>query len=122
MSFVFVIVCHNDSIYKKYDNYDAIEVKNINDIPYDYDGNMGVPISFLDKLNPEQFELIGSSDVSDTLEGIKVLGEEWIRKYREQGGTGHYTANMKSVGYSGDGKHKIIFSRLIIRHKKNNKI
>lgn len=113
---------YDPEIYKKYDNYDAIEVKNINDIPYDYDGNMGVPISFLDKLNPEQFELIGSSDVSDTLEGIKVLGEEWIRKYREQGGTGHYTANMKSVGYSGDGKHKIIFSRLIIRHKKNNKI
>ncbi len=113
---------YDPEIYKKYDNYDAIEVKNINDIPYDYDGNMGVPISFLDKLNPEQFELIGSSDVSDTLEGIKVLGEEWIKKYREQGGTGHYTANMKSVGYSGDGKHKIIFSRLIIRHKKNNKI
>lgn len=113
---------YDPEIYKKYDNYDAIEVKNINDIPCDYDGNMGVPISFLDKLNPEQFELIGSSDVSDTLEGIKVLGEEWIRKYREQGGTGHYTANMKSVGYSGDGKHKIIFSRLIIKHKKINKI
>ena len=113
---------YDPEIYKKYDNYDAIEVKNINDIPCDYDGNMGVPISFLDKLNPEQFELIGSSDVSDTLEGIKVLGEEWIRKYREQGGTGHYTANMKSVGYSGDGKYKIIFSRLIIKHKKINKI
>lgn len=102
--------------YKKYDNYDAIEVSNVNDIPKDYPGNMGVPISFLEYLNPEQFELIGSSDISSTLDGIKPLGKEWIENYKKQGGTGHYTANMKSVGYSADGKYKIIFSRLIIRN------
>ena len=72
----------------------------------------------MEKFNPDQFDLIGSSDISDTLDGIKPLGEEWIKRYRAQGGTGHYTANMKSVGYSADGKNKIIFSRLIIRHKK----
>ena len=112
---------YDASFYQKYDNYDAIEVKNVNDIPYDYTGNIGVPISFLDKLNPEQFELVGSSDIPETLEGIKPLGKEWIEKYRKQGGTGHYTANMKSVGYSAEGKHKIIFSRLIIRHKQNDR-
>ncbi len=45
--------------YPKYDNYDAIEVSKTADIPKDYDGLMGVPISFLDKYNPEQFEIIG---------------------------------------------------------------
>lgn len=112
---------YNPEVYKKYDNYDAIEVDEVNNIPKDYDGNMGVPISFLERYNPDQFELIGSSDISDTLDGITSLGSEWIKKYREQGGTGHYTANMKSVGFSGNGKHKIIFSRLIIRNKNPKK-
>ena len=44
--------------YPKYDNYDAIEVGKIADIPCDYPGAMGVPITFLDKYNPEQFEII----------------------------------------------------------------
>lgn len=45
----------------KYDNYDAIEVPYTDAIPSDYDGIMGVPISFLDKYNPEQFEIVGCS-------------------------------------------------------------
>ncbi len=48
--------------YKKYDNYDAIEVPFTDAIPNDNDGIMGVPISFLDKYCPEQFELVGCSD------------------------------------------------------------
>ena len=44
--------------YEKYDNYDAIEVPFTDAIPNDYDGIMGVPISFLDKYSPEQFEII----------------------------------------------------------------
>jgi hypothetical protein len=47
--------------YPHYDNYDAIEVTKVTDIPKDYDGVMGVPISFLDKYNPEQFEILGSN-------------------------------------------------------------
>lgn len=108
---------YDPEYYKKYDNYDAIEVKNVNEIPCDYSGKMGVPISFLEKYNPEQFELIGSSDIPETLEGVRILGKEWINKYKEQGGTGHYTANMKSIGFSGEGKYKVIFSRLIIKNK-----
>lgn len=109
---------YNEEEYKKYDNFDAIEVKNVNEIPLDYPGMMGVPISFLEHFNPEQFELVGSSDLPSTLPGIKILGKEWIDNYKKQGGTGHYTANMKSVGYSAEGKNKIIFSRLIIINKK----
>jgi len=49
---------HEDE-YPKYDNYDAIEVSTYKNIPCDYDGVMGVPITFLDKYNPEQFEIVG---------------------------------------------------------------
>lgn len=52
---------YNPADYPQYDNYDAIEVSKVADIPCDYDGVMGVPITFLDKYNPEQFEIIGCS-------------------------------------------------------------
>ena len=48
--------------FPKYDNYDAINVNKTSDIPYDYDGVMGVPITFMDKYNPEQFEIIGATE------------------------------------------------------------
>ena len=47
--------------YRKYDNYDAIEVSKVSDIPMDYDGVMGVPMTFLEKYNPNQFEIIWRS-------------------------------------------------------------
>lgn len=49
----------NEGKYPKYDNYDAIEVSKVVNIPYDYYGLMGVPVTFLSKYCPEQFELIG---------------------------------------------------------------
>jgi hypothetical protein len=77
--------------YPTYDNYDAINVDATKDIPCDYDGVMGVPITFMDKYNPEQFELIGNE----------------------------YTLNIdKGRGYV---KGKRMYSRLFIRLiKKNN--
>ena len=48
--------------YRRYDNYDAIEIPYADAIPGDYDGAMGVPISFLDKYCPEQFEILGASE------------------------------------------------------------
>jgi len=54
--------------YPEYDNYDAINVNKTNDIPKDYKGAMGVPITFLDKHNPAQFEILGSDfEVKDGL-------------------------------------------------------
>ncbi len=50
---------YNQEDYPKYDNYDAINVNKVADIPMDYDGIIGVPITFLDKYNPNQFEIIG---------------------------------------------------------------
>lgn len=50
---------YNRKDYPKYENYDAIEVSKTADIPIDYDGVMGVPVTFLDRYNPEQFEILG---------------------------------------------------------------
>ena len=56
------LVCHySPEEYPTYANYDAIEVSKTSDIPCDYPGKMGVPITFLDKYNPEQFEIIGQT-------------------------------------------------------------
>ena len=52
--------------YDRYDNYDAIEVPFTDAIPSDYDGVMGVPISFLDKYSPEQFEIVGMRENDDS--------------------------------------------------------
>ena len=49
---------YNEKDYPKYDNYDAINVDKVSEIPCDYDGVMGVPITFLDKFNPSQFEIV----------------------------------------------------------------
>ena len=59
------------NIYKKYDNYDAIEIPLTEVIPSDYEGIMGVPISFLDKYCPEQFELLGITQRNDDPYKIK---------------------------------------------------
>ena len=64
--------------YPKYDNYDVIEVSKTADIPCDYDGVMGVPISFMDKFNPEQFEIIGMAE--DNGKGFSGAASKWDGK------------------------------------------
>ena len=109
--------------YPHYANYDAVDVGKTADIPCDYFGTMGVPVTFMDKFNPDQFEIIGCADYtgkygSDDI-GVSRIGEEWIAKYREQGGRGHYTANMTSlVYYDTAGKACNTFKRILIRRKK----
>lgn len=48
--------------YPKYDNYNAININRYMDIPMDFDGAMGVPITFIDKYNPDQFEILNCND------------------------------------------------------------
>ncbi len=50
---------YSSEAHPKYDNYDAIEVSKVSDIPKNYSGLMGVPITFMNKYNPEQFEIVG---------------------------------------------------------------
>lgn len=67
---------YNPSDYPKYDNYDCIEVSKTADIPCDYYGVMGVPITFMDKYNPDQFEILGDSryhDGQDFSDDINIL-------------------------------------------------
>ena len=54
---------YNEEKYPKYDNYDAINVNKVAEIPLDFKGAMGVPITFLNKYNPEQFEILSSNDI-----------------------------------------------------------
>ena len=56
-----LICTYNEKDYPKYDNFDAIDVSEGNYIPKDYEGVMGIPITFLDRLNPNQFEIVGIS-------------------------------------------------------------
>lgn len=68
------LVCrYTPEAYPTYDNYDAIEVSRTADIPYDYTGVMGVPITFLDKYNPRQFEILGATES----EGKGFSGKLW---------------------------------------------
>lgn len=74
----FTYVGHEED-YPKYDNYDAIEVSKVSQIPCDYMGVMGVPITFLDKYCPEQFEILGDSryhDGQDTADDINYVNGE----------------------------------------------
>ena len=70
----------NEAAYPKYDNFDAIEVSRTQDIPNDYLGAMGVPITFLDKYNPEQFEIIGSFNAGSHAVEIGAVKTETITK------------------------------------------
>ena len=72
----------NEGDYPKYDNYDAIEVSRVSNIPTDYAGFMGVPITFLEKYNPEQFEIVGlgaSAGYSHEIVGLPFLGKKDAR-------------------------------------------
>lgn len=73
---------YNLEDYPKYDNYNAINVNKTAEIPCDYDGVMGVPITFLDKYNPEQFEIFGlsaSAGYNPIIVGIPFLGKKDAR-------------------------------------------
>ena len=90
--------------YPTYLNYDAIEVSKTSEIPKDYDGKMGVPITFLDKYNPEQFEIVG---MSLELADMKPIRE---RLGRNDGGPTFYIER--------DGKLLRLYDRIVIRRRK----
>ena len=106
--------------YDRYINYDAIEVGTYKEIPRDYDGVMGVPVTFLNKYNPDQFEIIGNSDDSNMMReiGARPLGRKFINAYRAHGGTGHYSPGMRMLGLL-EPKPRVIFKRIIIRHRRS---
>lgn len=102
--------------YTKYENLDAINVNKTSDIPVDYKGLMGVPITFLDKYNPDQFEIIGLGISNSGLEiGVKPYKDEH-KKYRKE--------IQKRGAVDGDlymmknGIVEVPYARIIIRNKR----
>jgi len=105
--------------YVKYTNYEAIEVPFTDAIPKDYEGVMGVPISFLDKYSPQQFEILGTSDnglVSDDLKKTNGLTQKFVDEYYDAGGKGAYKAGNPTAGYYDEGAAKMVYKRIFIRH------
>ena len=86
--------------YPKYENYEAIEVNRLVNIPKDYDGVMGVPITFIDKYNPDQFEILGHTSSSDKSPEVEALRTD---------------PNHRNRGLI-NGKEK--YDRILIRRKK----
>ncbi len=105
--------------YPHYANYDAIDVPQTDEIPSNYNGLMGVPISFMDRYNPEQFEIVGNA--CDTAwcrkAGIAPMGKATIDQLRKQGNMAHVTANMNSLYLIQDGKIVLPYARIIIRRR-----
>ncbi|HRQ32076.1 MAG TPA: adenine-specific methyltransferase EcoRI family protein [Anaerolineales bacterium] len=107
--------------YIHYDNYDAIDVPFTDSIPSDYDGAMGVPISFLDKYSPEQFEILGTSDngiVDDKFKKTPGLTKKFVDDYYKAGGTGAYKEGNPTAGYYENNIAKMAYKRIFIKHKK----
>lgn len=107
------------SEYQVYDNFDAIEVPYVDAIPSDYDGIMGVPVTFLDKYNPDQFEILfNADDMEQTKEfGVAPLGEQRVADYYAAGGTGGNSKGHRKL-FLYHPRPWVPFKRILIRHRK----
>ena len=97
------------SDYPKYDNYDAIEIPFTECIPSDYDGVMGVPITFLDKYNPEQFEILWITQRNDDPYKLKRYTTDEYKNAND--------LNARATILI-DGVPKSVYARILIKHKK----
>jgi hypothetical protein len=121
--------------YDRYDNYDAIEVPYTDAIPSDYDGVMGVPITFLDKYNPDQFEILGESQrgCHDLVPDTRKYDDYWeVRQDGSKTGSSGNKTNENPNLLGNDGKKnyfinsegRIIqsaYQRIFIRHRQLRK-
>ena len=114
--------------YDRYDNYDAIEVPYTDAIPSDYDGVMGVPISFLDKYSPDQFEIVGS-DAYDGSPAIKRYSnkEKVVNGKRTKSKTGTMGCVIREKTF-GSGTYfdvgypvRAVYKRIFIKHRESIK-
>lgn len=105
--------------YPKFENFDAINVDVTKDIPVDYDGYMGVPITFMDKYNPDQFEIIGVGIANLGLEmGAEPYKPEHKKYRKEVQKRGAVDGDLYMMV---DGVVTVPYSRIIIRNKKVQK-
>jgi hypothetical protein len=105
--------------YDKYENYKAIEVPFTDAIPNDYEGVMGVPISFLDKYSPEQFEILGICENEDlyNLKSKVYTSAECKQAYLDKfGKKGIYDLNASGVLLK-EGLLVKVYQRVLIKHR-----
>lgn len=108
---------YNAEDYPKYDNMNAINVDVVQNIPLDYDGIMGVPITFLDKYNPEQFMILGLSRDMD-MPTKSGMSEAFLNDYFSQGGTGSMKPGHPDLGYYDNKGNAIVpYRRLMIKRR-----
>ena len=96
--------------YETYCNFDALEIPFTDAVPSDFDGVMGVPITFLDRYDPDQFEIIANGDDRDEMEalGVPPLGPEYV------GNAGRRKVGVPST-------KKAAYKRIFIRHRRPSK-
>jgi hypothetical protein len=102
--------------YPKYDNYNAIEVSRIKDIPYDYDCVMGVPITIFD-YDLDNVAIEGCADADNVPYGWSGMTKEFVDLYYSQGNTGSYKEGNRLTHYIKDGKAIIPYKRVLIKKK-----
>jgi len=112
---------YNSEEYPTYDNFDAINVNKVAEIPIDYKGYIGVPITFLYKYNPNQFEIIGQGQGNLYRELTpKGLSQKFVDDYYKTGGTGSIKEDHPVLGYYDNNKKAVIpYMRIIIKNKRN---
>lgn len=125
----------NEEEYQSFDNYNAININKVADIPYDYDGIMGVPITFMDKYNPDQFEILGLTQIGchDLVPDTRRY-DDYAEVRRSDGkvtGASGRKTNENAV-LTGEGNKKTFYrnaegrtvhseyKRILIRKKQNN--
>lgn len=120
--------------YPRYDNYDAIEVSKVKDIPCDYDGAMGVPITFLEKYCPDQFEILGITAGRDEFECRPSKRYKNPVQHNANGSTSNRSkANTRSTilidrtpsgtyytADNADSKFLIVYARILIKTKQRS--
>lgn len=107
---------YNEEEYPKYENFDAINVDVTKDIPVDYAGAMGVPITFIDKYNPDQFEIIGlgisNSGIEIGVEPYKPEHKKYRKEVQKRGAVDGDLYMMKN------GIVEVPYARILIKNKK----
>lgn len=114
---LFLIKSYNPNDYPKYANYDAIEVGKVADIPCDYYGEMGVPITFLDVYNPAQFEIVGSSRWLG-----RPMSEIAPKGSYVSGGIRFYLLDTKAISEENaqsraEQRYRCLYDRIVIKRK-----
>ena len=126
---------YNPEEYLQYDNYDAINVDKTKDIPLDYDGVMGVPITFMDKYNPEQFKILGITSGRDEFEAIPTKRYKKPKQINKDGSiingskantraTLLWSNKPNGIYYTADnanGYLSILYARILIKNKRVKK-